>query len=357
MAGTDRQTRHPVDRESGRGGGASASVRKRLLQNAHRYSFYEAVRMLHGLHRDAPRLGRQGPAERERIRVRPLLSMTFPPADIASVEERELPDGSTRYQLDVTFMGLYGAATPLPVFYTEDLIRMEDDESLLRGFLDLFHHRLFSLLFRTWEKYRHTVQYDSSGKDYYSRRLLTMIGAALDHLPGDESLRPGRLLAYAGLLTQQPRSAESLRALLQDHFPEAPVEIEQCRGRWCNIGAAEQNRLGQANCTLGSDFTTGTSVYDRAGNFGVDIGPMRLADYMAMTPDSDNMSQFRELVDMYNSDCLDYEVTLTLKGEEIPRAQLSSDHTRLGWSSWLGDGSGKDRKVTFKFKGWKHGRG
>ena len=149
MAGSDWQTRHPLATQ--------------LLQNGNHFSFYEAIRLLHGLHRDAPKIGRQGPPELERVRIRPLLSMSFPASDIARVESQEMPDGKERFRLDVTFMGLYGASSPLPSFYTEDLIRLENDESLLRGFLDLFHHRLFSLLFRTWEKYRHTVQYDAAG--------------------------------------------------------------------------------------------------------------------------------------------------------------------------------------------------
>ncbi|MBZ0134873.1 MAG: type VI secretion system baseplate subunit TssG [Planctomycetes bacterium] len=346
MAGTDWQTRHPLTTE--------------LLQNANQYSFYEAVRLLHGLHKDAPKVGYQGPPERERIRFRPLLSMSFPVSDIAHVHALEQPDGGERYRLDLTFMGLYGASSPLPAFYTEDLIRLEDDDSLIRGFLDLFHHRLISFVFRVWEKYRHTVQYDPAGKDYYSRRLLTLLGAALEHLPHDESLRPGRLLGYAGLLTQHPRSAASLRALLAEHFPEAPVEIEQCKGRWCEISRAERNRLGEANCTLGQDTTLGQAVFDRAGNFGISMGPMDFDAYMEMLPDTDNMSQLRELVDVFNNDCLDYEVTLILRGDQVRRAQLNSRteaYTRLGWSSWLGESSEQDQTVTFTLRGWKHGRG
>lgn len=338
-----------------------------LLQDVHKYSFYEAVRLLQGMQAglpSAPRVGHQGPAERERIRFRPLLSLTFPPADIADIHEKETLEGESRYQLELTFMGLYGASSPLPMHYTEELIRMEDDESLLRNFLDVFHHRLFSLLFRTWEKYRHTVQYDPTGKDYYSDRLLTMLGTPLRFLPGDEKLRPGRLLAYAGLLTQQPRSAAALEALLGDHFdglegrgPRLGVEIEQCRGRWAEIPSKHRNRLGVENCTLGQDMSVGRAVFDRAGNFGINLGPMGLDDYMDFLPDGDSLSQLRELTDLFNNDCLDYEITLILRGEEIPRAQLSSKHTRLGWSSWLGESFAEDRTVTFQFKGWKHGRG
>jgi type VI secretion system protein ImpH len=350
MGGTDWQTRHPLTTE--------------LLQNASQYSFYEAVRLLHGLHPGAPKVGYQGPPEREVMRFRPLLSMTFPAADIARVETAEQPDGGQRYRFDLTFMGLYGSSSPLPAFYTEDLLRLEDDDSLIRNFLDLFHHRLFSFVFRVWEKYRHTVQYESTGKDYYSRRLLAMIGAALDHLPPDEDIRPGALLAYAGLMTQQPRSAASLRALLANHFPEAPIEIEQCKGRWCDISRGELNRLGRVNCTLGRDTTLGKAVFDRAGNFGVTMGPMSFETYVSMLPDTKNMGQLRELLDAFNSDCLDYEVTLVLRGEEVKRAWLGDSPqlrgpspTRLGWSSWLGDESPRNQSVTFKFRGWKHGRG
>ncbi|MCA8913221.1 MAG: type VI secretion system baseplate subunit TssG, partial [Planctomycetes bacterium] len=119
MAGTDWQTRNPLITD--------------LIKDGRHHSFFEAVRLLHGLHRDAPKVGYQGPAERERIRIRPLLSMSFPSADVDHVDTIEMPDGSERYRLNVTFMGLYGSSTPLPSFYTEDLIRMEDDESLLRG--------------------------------------------------------------------------------------------------------------------------------------------------------------------------------------------------------------------------------
>lgn len=342
MAGTDWQTRHPVTE---------------LLQDGNQFSFYEAIRMLHGLHRDAPKLGHQGPPEHERVRIRPLLSLTFPPADIARVEKLEQPDGSERIRLDVTFMGLYGASSPLPSFYTEDLIRLENEDSLLRGFLDLFHHRLFSLLFRVWEKYRHTVQYDAGGSDYYSSRLLTMVGAAAELLPEDESTRPGRLLAYAGLLTQQPRSAASLRALLGEHFPEVQVEIDQCRGRWLDISHGELNRLGVRNSALGQDVSLGSKVYDCAGNFGINLGPMDFDTWVEFLPDGRNIAQLRELTDLFNGDCLTYEVTLLLRGETMKRAQLSSNHTRLGWSSWLGENASEDRTVTFKFKGWKHGRG
>jgi type VI secretion system protein ImpH len=283
--------------------------------------------------------------------------MTFPLSDVDTVEEVDREDGTPRYTINVAFMGLYGTSSPVPSHYTEELLRREEEESILRGFLDLFHHRLLSLFYRAWEKYRHTVQYDADGDDYYSRRLLAMVGAALEMLPQGRDLPVGRLLAYAGLLTQIPHSAETFRALLQEHFPESPVAIEQCVGMWSRIPADQSNRLGAANCSLGVDSMLGGEIFDRSGGFEVRMGPMHIGDYLGLLPGESDQSQVRELVDVLNGDGLEYELTLILRGDEVPRAQLSSPKTRLGWCSWLGESGGEDRSVTFRFKGWKHGRG
>ncbi len=337
-----------------------SSVVPDLVDEGKQFSFYQAVRLLQSLDPQAPRLGFQGPPERERIRLRPNLSFGFPLADIDQVRETEMPDGQSRWHLDVNFMGLYGPSSPIPSHYTEDLIHDEvysDDPSLLRGFLDLFHHRLLSLLYRAWEKYRHTVQYDARGRDFYSSRLLRMAGANLQWLPQDAHLPPGRILAYAGLLTQRPRSAESLRAILSDHFPEGDVRITQCLAREKSIDPGQRNRLGAQNCTLGQDLSLGSAVLDCAGFFGLQVGPLPFGDYVDFMPDRDSMAQARELVDLFNTDSLDYEVTVIVRGDEVPALQVGNPLHRLGYASWLGENAGQDRSVTFRFEEWRHGRG
>jgi len=346
MAGTDRK---PVD-----------PLADQLVEEGHHFSFYQAVRLIHALDPEAPKVGFQGPVERERLRMRPNLSLGFPRADIAHVDQSEMADGGTRWHLDVNFMGLYGPSSPVPTQYTEDLIRdayQGDDSSLVRGFLDLFHHRVLSLLYRVWEKYRHTVQYDPKGRDYYSSRLLRTVGANLDWLPEDEHLPAGRVLAYAGLLTQRPRSAETLRAILADHFPEGEVSISQCLRREKGISPDQRNRLGGLNSSLGVDLSLGHSVPDSAGCFGISVGPIDFEDYVDFMPDRENMAQLNELVDLFNSDALDYEVTVILRGEQTPALALGNPLHRLGYSSWLGQSGGQDRTVTFRFEGWRHGRG
>jgi hypothetical protein len=54
----------------------------------------------------------------DNVRVRPRLGLGFPLRDIEGIEQDE--DG--RYRIEANFFGLYGVTSPLPTFYTEDLI-------------------------------------------------------------------------------------------------------------------------------------------------------------------------------------------------------------------------------------------
>lgn len=327
-----------------------------LLERAPRFSFFQAVRLLQGLFRDAPRVGRQGPVEKERIRFRPVLDFAFATSDIAAIRETELEDGTTGVEMLTTFLSLYGTASPLPSYFTERLFE-QDEDSLQRGFLDLFHHRLISLFYRAWEKYRYAAQYDDTGEDYYSLRLLDLLALDPARFPQGHRVGRQRFLGFAGLLTQVPHSAASLAAALQDYFPDIPVAVESFLGRWVEIPPSDRNRLGRENCGLGRTLTLGERVFDCRCTFQVRMGPMGLADYMSLLPGSDRQRELREIVDVMNGDCLDYQVELQLREDEVPPLQLSTDTSRLGWSTWLGRAEPMETRVRFLMKGWLHGRG
>lgn len=327
-----------------------------LLERAPGFSFFQAVRLLQELFPDSPRVGRQGPVEKERIRFKPTLDFGFAPSDIAAIRETELEDGSTGVEVMTTFLSLYGTASPLPSYFTERLFE-QDEDSLQRGFLDLFHHRLLSLFYRCWEKYRYSVQFEDRGDDYFSRRLLDLLALDPERFPGDHHVPRQRFVGFAGLLTQVPHSAASLGAVLSEYFDGIPVAVESFRGRWVEIPSEAWNRLGRQNSVLGSTLTLGDRVFDCTCTFEVRMGPMGLADYMALLPGSNRQLELREIVDVMNGDCLDYEIELELKKEEVPPLQLSSETARLGWSTWVGRTETMDTNVRFLMKGWLHGRG
>lgn len=326
-----------------------------LLTTSPEFSFFSAVRLVQSRYPHAARVGFQGPPEKEVLRFRPSLELSFPSADIESAVETKTEEGAARVAITTTFLGLFGPPSPLPSFYTEDLQGLEDN-SLVRGFLDLFHHRFLSLFYRVWEKYRTDAQFRPDFSDYFPQRLLALLGMSPQTLPHNHQVDPLRTLAYAGLLSQQPRSAHLFESLLCDYFPEAQMEVQSFEGAWVPVPSDQQNRLGLGNCRLSQDTVVGDAVFSRAGCFKVKAGELRFDDFMEFLPHGAKMAQLRELVDIFNTDCLDYVLELCVKADDVPGLTLSGKTAHLGWSSWLGQGKpGSTNCVKFTIRGWFHG--
>ncbi len=340
MAAENRDEDHPVIRN--------------LLAEGYRYEFFEAVRLIQTLVPDAPRLGHQGPPQKECIRFHPTADLSFAPSDIVEIKKSEGPEGEPRFDVATTFLSLLGSQSPLPTHYTENVLHDDSDESLVREFLDLFHHRLLSLFYRAWEKYRYSMQFRPGGSDTISSRLLTLAGLAPDLLPKDMKIPAVRFLGYSGLLLQMPRSASGLEGILNDFFRDVGVRIEGCSAQWIPIPLEQQARLGKANCGLGRDLTVGERVFDRSNTFSAVVGPVGLDVFLRFLPPGERLAEMRELVDIFNSDNLDYYVELWIKREELPELKLSSPTAMLGWSTWVGQNPGVDQCVRFLMKGWLH---
>jgi type VI secretion system protein ImpH len=327
----------------------------RLEREPFRFSFFQAVQLLERAVPGSAPIGMLGPAELEAIRFQSGVSMDFATSDLTSLVRSTRPSGAPRFTLSTAFLGLYGASSPLPTYFTEQLLEQEE-EGLQQKFIDLFHHRILSLFYRVWTKYRISAQFRDDGKDPLSRCLLELLLGDARYLPPDHHVKPVRLLALGGLITQLPRTAATLAAALSEYFSGTPVEVESCVPRWLPIPEDQQNRLGGENSQLGRDVSLGERVYDRTSTFRVSLGPLGLDEFLAFLPPGEKTGELREIVDLMNGDALDYEIELLLRETEVPPLQLNSERALLGWSSWLGWRDGMETRVRFLVKGWFHGR-
>ena len=94
-------------------------------------------------------------------------SLSFPPSQIHAVNwEDEIP------LMTVNFMGLTGPMGVLPYVYSELIAaRARNRDRSMAAFFDIFNHRIISLFYRAWEKYRSPVAYERDGED----RLLAIL--------------------------------------------------------------------------------------------------------------------------------------------------------------------------------------
>ncbi len=316
------------------GGRSSIDLKFDLLKEGHAFSFFQVIRLLRLLGSPSKETDARELQDTEHIRIRPKLSLAFPPADVDSIEE--VGEEEPQYLVTATFLGLYGSASPLPTFYTEDLIdESSQDESVAREFLDVINHRLFLLLFRCWTKYRQFIQVVEEKNPQHLERLFSLIGL------GDKALRDEvpdaySLIRYVGLFTQFPRSAGGLKALLQDAFGNIPVKMVSCVARKAAIPEDQRLLLGKSGGVLGTDSFIGKEIEDRMGKFRLKMGPLDQHEFQRLLPGGAGGDRLALLTGLYVTDPLEYDVELTLAEGEAQCACLGSPSwSRLGLDTWM----------------------
>lgn len=341
-----------------RSGGAAADD---LAREGSRYGFFQAVRLLHDLQPGRPAIGRQGPPDEEPVRLAGWLSLAFPSGDVARIVRRDEDPGAEAagpaWRLESPLVGIYGTSSPLPDCYTEALLDQEDGGPE-RGFLDLFQHRLLSLLWRTWSRYRWEVGWRAPGAgplDATTDRVARLAGLGPEALPPGHRTSRLALLSWVGLLTVEPRTAGALELLLRRALPACEVEVVPFVARWTPLPEADLSRLGGARCVLGESTVCGERLLDRAGTFRVAVTCPDAATYLSFFEQDGPLATVLELVRLFNPDLLDCELEQRLDPAAVCEPRLGSADVRLGWSSWLGRPAPEARVVRRIFQGALHG--
>ncbi len=332
----------------------------RLLAEPRRVGFYRAVALMERAMPGAARVGELGPLHAEAVRFRHDPSLTFSSSDVSTITRRHRDvngavEGALEesYEITTTFLGLTGVVSPLPTFFAEEVLHEDADRPAQREFLDIFHHRILSLLYRSHTRYAYTQDYTSDSQDLWSHRVLALAGIdTFDGRKPTSGLSLARLLRLAPMLASKARTAEGLVALVTDVMSDAlagaDVTLEQFTGRWVTIEDRQLLRLGLANTTLGEDLTIGRRVFDRGGKFRLVLGPLRRRAFQRFLPDGDALPVLRDAVTLYVRDPLEFDIELVLAPGETPALRLGyTDDTasRLGMDAWLNAPSDRETRV------------
>jgi len=309
-------------------------MKESIFERGCHFEFFQAIRVLERLFRERDPVGHSAPPDREVARFRAHLTLAFPASQIQKVT---LPESDhPQPQVQVNFMGLTGPSGVLPRHYTELLLEREyRKDPTLREFLDLFNHRMISLFYRAWEKYRFPVAYER-GNDSFTGNLSSFIGMGTSGLQGRLEIEDQGLLLFAGLFVQRPHSGISLEGILRRYF-EAPVRVEQFCGRWVKLGEENQTRLGIRNHHLGYSAVCGSRIWDRQSKFRIRLGPLMWAAFERFLPGGRAHQPLMQVARLFAGMELDFDVQLVLRADQVPacRLQSSPGGARLGWSSWL----------------------
>ncbi|WGO83916.1 type VI secretion system baseplate subunit TssG [Arsenophonus apicola] len=272
-------------------------------------SFYQNVRRLLS---KCLRKGRQVSVPDDVVRFESVLTLDAPEREVESVTVDESMAEETTYCMAVNHFGLLGTHGALPLRYTEWLIdrryRYGDDSA--KAFLDVFNHRLLSLRFQVWQKYRLYVNAELNTKRQLPAVITAVTGLSAEQMA---SLPAADM---SGLLSTSVRSLVNLERLLQREFQLA-VKIQPFHGRWRKVASEYQAILG--GCRLGEAPVIGQYFCDIQSHFLIQFTCSKPQQWEKFLSNSDVYSQLNQRVGLFTGGILSFslELLVAFKGSKI----------------------------------------
>jgi len=330
----------------------------RLRAQPWKFGFTALMRRIGAMHRDHPRIGMARRPQQEPFRLGQTAALTFAPREIAEVVlPRGTDDSAGHGQLHspspsltpragndpskpmvrLYGLGLLGPNGPLPLHFTE-LVRERSEnhqDNTLADFLDIFHHRYLTLMYRAWAQSQSAAGLDRADDETFSRYVAQLTGH--DPLEIRDSVLPSHArLAASPHLGREARNPDGLAQTLSRFFA-VPVQLQEFVLHWIDIAEEDQTHLGRARASsvLGTGAIAGEVVADRQNKFRLVLGPLTLPQYLRFTPNGKDLPLLTEWVRGFVGYEFAWEVELRLRIDSAPPARLE-DEGRLGWSTWLG---------------------
>ena len=300
-----------------------------------RYDFFRAVRQIECAHPEGPRVGESLHPAEDPVRFGQNPSLAFAPSTLAGQEPAAA--GLRPARLLINFMGLFGPNGALPLHLTEharDRQHNARDVALAR-FLDVFHHRMISLLYRAWADAQKAVDFDRPRRARFATYLASFFGLGLETLRDRDEAPDWTKIFFAGRLASHPRNPEGLAAILAGDLG-LPVRVLTFVGQWMRLPEDSRCRLGasRASGVLGQTAIVGERFWAGQLKFRLRFGPLGWRDYQRLLPCGPVWARVRAWVRNYTGLEFCWEAQLVLRAAEVPPIRLGGG-SLLGWSAWL----------------------
>lgn len=263
-------------------------------------------------------------------------SLAFPKSDIKSIHFT-MHNDMVRVEVTLNFLSIFGASSPLPMHYGERVLDDSHNDQILLDFLDMLNHRLKKLIYPIWEKQRYYIQYQDDLKDNFSKYVLSVLGLYSQSQKNNTELDLHKLLPFSGILSMHQKSTASLLAILKHYFTHESISIEEGIISKSVFPDDQHVKLGDANCQLGENMSIGTFVLTRNLKFRINFSDITWQALEEFSFQGIKSKQLSNLMQLIQRAPLAYEISVTIKKEEIKPCILGEGGSSLGVNGWIGE--------------------
>lgn len=332
-----------------------------LLARAPHMNFMQLCRLLELRAPDRAAFGTRDTPAYEPVRFRPRPGVGFPAGEIASVE---MPDDNSEDQhvtgslsgaqdrlpdllptVRTTFMGLYGVDAVMPSHMIDEIVLREEGHEVVKAYLDQFHHRFATLLYRAWKKYRYPESFLPGGRDVHSRNLLSLAGFGW----GDRAQRAGlpdsRLLAFLGVLVQKTRTPAGLARVVALTVPGVGVHVDEfwttttATGRPLPLSSRPMSGGPAPRRGLGGGYVLGRRLAWRGRAVRVTLRPADARQAHDLLPGARLHRELMAFMQLYLGMKADVHLCMEVSSRLVPKPAIGQDcadpSPRLGWTTVL----------------------
>jgi type VI secretion system protein ImpH len=200
-------------------------------------------------------------------------------------------------------------------------------------FLDMFNHRMLTLLYRAWANNQPTVSRDRPESDHFGMYTASLAGLAAKSMHGRDDFPDTAKLFFIGALASQTKHPGGLAGLISEFF-SMPAGIREFVGDWLELPVDARWAMSKRTCTLGMSTVLGAHAWSCQQKFRVVLGPLSREQFRRMLPGEASLKRLVSVVRSYVGDELRWDVQLFL--EEKEEEPLHLGRSRLSWTSWLG---------------------
>lgn len=343
-----------------------SSLIGQLIEHPHRFSFFQAVRVIDlWLRRGAPAHGKTLATV---LRFKNSVSLGFPASQIEALcidAEAPVPgDDAPQDALDPrrlrhiritpAFMGFLGVNGVLPHDYTATIaaqIHYDKNEGG-RAFFDSFSHRSMTLFYRAWAKCRIECRGDDEGGDGFLDVQLALAGRhkrpapapVIDRAgdpatdptagPAADAVLPDEVVArYAALIRHRPMPGDMIAGVLADYFG-VPFRLQPFVGDWVTIKPEDRTVLAGKTSVLGYGTMLGPRYWRRDAIARLWVGPLARADFDRFLAAGSAGKALKAMLALFAMPTVVFEVRLILRAADIKPATLDA-RSRLGRGAFL----------------------